>query len=126
MLWQIDVEKAKALSKLLPPVPLQDIDVNVLESPNWLSHVKLLRKGLKSDVPPTPAKFTSSDGKDKEKKKKKKKPKLPPNYEIDRQPDPERWLPKYERSGYRPKKTRKGRVDVGKGTQGADSATSAI
>jgi len=125
---QIDVEKAKSLSKLLPPVSPTDLDATVLESPNWLTHVKMLRKGIKNDAISTPAKsMPTADGKEKiVKKKKKKKAKLPANYEIDRQPDPERWLPKFERSGYRPKKTRKGRVDVGKGTQGADSATSAI
>jgi len=125
---QIDVEKAKNLSKLLPTVSPTNVDATVLESPNWLTHVKLLRKGIKNDAVATPAKSvpTAGDAKQKVIKKKKKKPKLPANYEISRQPDPERWLPKYERSGYRPKKTRKGRVDVGKGTQGADSATSAI
>jgi len=124
---QINVEKAKSLSKLLPPVSVTSLDATVLESPNWLTHVKMLRKGLKSDVASTPAKtVATTDGKEKIIKKKKKKAKLPANYDKDRVPDPERWLPKYERSGYRPKKTRKGRVDVGKGTQGADSATSAI
>lgn len=88
----------------------------------------MFRKGLKPDSAPTPAKYLSTDGKDKPKKSKskKKKAKIPANFDPDRQPDPERWLSKYERSGYRPKKTRKGRVDVGKGTQGADSTASAI
>jgi len=43
-------------------------------------------------------------------------------------PDPERWLPKRERSTYRPKKqqrdrrNRDARPDVGKGTQGTSAA----
>lgn len=54
-----------------------------------------------------------------EKKKKNRKKKiLPKNYNPNEQPDPERWLPRYERSTYRKKKDKKA---VGKGTQGAMS-----
>uniref|UniRef100_A0A6G3MJQ8 Signal recognition particle subunit SRP72 (Trinotate prediction) n=1 Tax=Henneguya salminicola TaxID=69463 RepID=A0A6G3MJQ8_HENSL len=37
-------------------------------------------------------------------KKKKRNPKLPTNYDPLILPNPERWLPKYERTGYKPKK----------------------
>jgi len=62
----------------------------------------------------------------KKKKKKKKKKPIPANYDPNRNPDPERWLPKYERSTYKAKKTRSKakNADVGKGTQGADTAAS--
>ena len=61
------------------------------------------------------------------KKKKKKKIRLPKHYNPNVAPDPERWLPRRERSTYRPKKVRDRRrrdqrADVGKGTQGTSAA----
>lgn len=52
----------------------------------------------------------------KRKQKRKRKTKLPPNADLSRPPDPERWLPKYERTAYR--KRRGVRRDVIKGSQG--------
>lgn len=104
----------------------------VLESPNWLSTIKQTKVKAKPDsVPSTPllSGRSTDSGEDKEVKKKKKgkcKSKMPKEIDPERVLDPERWLPKYERAGYRPKKQRRGKVDVGKGTQGADSATSAM
>lgn len=51
------------------------------------------------------------------KKKKKRKPLLPKNYDPSVPPDPERWLPKYERSSYKAKGKRK--QQLLKGPQGA-------
>lgn len=56
-------------------------------------------------------------------KKKKRKPKLPKNYEPGATPDPERWLPKHERTGYRKKKDRRVK-EVMKGSQGAATGAS--
>lgn len=62
------------------------------------------------------------------KAKKKRKIRLPKRYDPKVKPDPERWLPKRERSTYRPKKqqrdrrNRDARPDVGKGTQGTSAA----
>jgi signal recognition particle subunit SRP72 len=61
------------------------------------------------------------------KKKLKKRKKLPKRYDPKVTPDPERWLPRRERSTYRPKKQRDrryrdARPDVGKGTQGSSAA----
>ena len=58
---------------------------------------------------------------------KKRKKRLPKSYDSRVAPDPERWLPRRERSTYRPKKQRDrryrdGRSDVGKGTQGTSAA----
>merc|ERR1719312_1119444 len=55
----------------------------------------------------------------KKKKRKKKKGKLPKNYNPDVDPDPERWLPRWERSTFKHKKTKRGANTVGKGTQGS-------
>lgn len=70
-------------------------------------------------VPNTPTKETAIDTK-LDPKKKKKKNKLPKNYDPSIPADPERWLPRYERSNYRKKKDRRSK-EVGKGTQGAAS-----
>lgn len=100
----------------------------ILESPNWLANVKLAKRNrAENDSPSTPQVSSASNEAKKKKKKKKCKSKQPKECDPNRQPDSERWLPKYERTGYRPKKSRtRGKVDVGKGTQGADSAASAI
>ncbi|KAL6041869.1 Signal recognition particle core component [Balamuthia mandrillaris] len=50
------------------------------------------------------------------KKKKKKKIRYPKNYDPSVQPDPERWLPKHERSYY---KRRGKKNQIGRGPQGA-------
>ncbi|XP_067036524.1 signal recognition particle subunit SRP72-like [Acropora muricata] len=54
----------------------------------------------------------------KRRKRKRKRGKLPKNYNPDVDPDPERWIPKRERSYYKGKRQKKG-ASVGKGTQGA-------
>ena len=59
----------------------------------------------------------------KKKKIKKKKTKLPKNYVPGSTPDPERWLAKRDRSGYKRKEKRE-RLEkvISKGTQGAATA----
>lgn len=68
--------------------------------------------------------FFGSSGEDQVKKRirkhKKSKGKLPKNYDPNISPDPERWLPKYERTGYRKKRDRRAK-DVIKGSQGTAS-----
>ncbi|ODM98392.1 Signal recognition particle subunit SRP72 [Orchesella cincta] len=129
---QYDIKKAHKLSSQLPPVPPpEDLDLATLESPNWLSSIKMMKKSTKPDSVPATPQISAIAVSVTEPKKKKKKPKckskLPKTFDPERKPDSERWLPKYERTGYRPKKQRRGKdKDVGKGTQGADSATSAI
>lgn len=62
------------------------------------------------------------------KKKKKRKGKLPKPYESGVLPDPnpDRWLPKHERPGYRKKRVDRRFRDagIGKGTQGAATGAS--
>ena len=91
---------------------LASVDIEHLENKNWSLGVKYVKKS--KDTPKVGA---AGNEKTKTKKKKKNRKKiLPKNYDPNEQPDPERWLPKYERSNYRKKKDKKG---VGKGTQGA-------
>lgn len=61
----------------------------------------------------------SSDAAQKKSRKRKRKGKLPKNYDANVDPDPERWLPKHERSGFRKKRDRRNRDAAMKGTQGA-------
>nr|CAD2191526.1 unnamed protein product [Meloidogyne enterolobii] len=54
----------------------------------------------------------------------KRKRRLPANYDPAIQPDPERWLPRQERTAYRKKMHKKFKDrEIGKGTQGAAAAT---
>lgn len=56
----------------------------------------------------------------KQRHKRKRKAKLPKNLDPNAPPDPERWLPKWERSTYKKRKDKRQREkDVGRGTQGA-------
>lgn len=66
--------------------------------------------------------FTSKrlPGEKKEKvKRRKRKRILPKNYDPNVEPDPERWLPRWQRSTFKKKKDKRKDKDVGKGTQGA-------
>jgi len=118
---KFDVQKAEKLSHLLPPIQKPtDLDIEALESPNWQTHVKLMKKSVKDSTPPTTLEVTKSlplfSG---EKKRKRKKNKVPANYDAEKSANPERWLPLYERSGFKPLKVKKGRLEVGKGSQGS-------
>ena len=95
-----------SLQNELPSIEeiLSSVDIEHLENKNWSLGIKYVKKS--KDTPKVSEK----------KKRKNRKKILPKNYNPKEQPDPERWLPKYERSNYRKKKDKKG---VGKGTQGA-------
>ena len=56
----------------------------------------------------------------KKKKQRKRKGKLPKNCDPNGVADPERWLPKYERTGFRRKRDRRTNV-IMKGSQGMAS-----
>lgn len=62
------------------------------------------------------------------KKKRKRKRVLPKNYDATVDPDPERWLPRWQRSSAGRKKVdkRKAAQSVGKGTQGAACDPSSV
>lgn len=85
-----------------------------LESSNWLTTKRNVSAKTES-----PGSY-GSDSIEKKKKHKKRKGKLPKNYDASATPDPERWLPKYERTGFRKKRDRRAK-DVIKGSQGTAS-----
>jgi signal recognition particle subunit SRP72 len=91
-----------------------DLDVDELENSSWLSlGAKYTAKRSNK------AKEFADDGIAKKKQKKKRKPRLPKNFDPNVPPDPERWLPRYERSQFKRKKDKRAREkDVSRGTQG--------
>jgi signal recognition particle subunit SRP72 len=123
---KFDPKKAQSISKELPsPEELaQDVDVAALEASVSALGAKYIRKTTKveSGSNPTSPKSGAEDEIHK-KKKKKRKGKLPKNYDPKNEPDPERWLPRWERSYYRGRRKDK-KKDIGKGTQGAAATSS--
>ncbi|VVC45267.1 Tetratricopeptide repeat,Putative TPR-like repeat,Signal recognition particle, SRP72 [Cinara cedri] len=117
---QFDPEKAQQYSKELPPLDLQDTDIDSLENTNWMMGSKLIKKStLKPDT------AGSKSIVEEKKRKKKRKIILPKNFNPDIPPNPERWLPRHERTGYRKKKDRRNKeTGIGKGTQGASNTAS--
>ncbi|KAK7588106.1 hypothetical protein V9T40_005351 [Parthenolecanium corni] len=115
-----DVRKAAEYCEKLPPLKMDNVDVTALESISWNTS-----KQKKSKVLPSPGKSSGNDFVEKVGKKKKRKPRLPKVYDPNIPPDPERWLPKHERSNYKKRKDRRYRdTGIGKGTQGAASGSS--
>jgi signal recognition particle subunit SRP72 len=55
-----------------------------------------------------------------------KRRRLPANYDPEVAPDPERWLPRHERTAYKKRRMNKRQKEreIGKGTQGASSSAS--
>lgn len=130
---QFDPAVAQKRSQQLPPLEfdagVSALDVDALESATWALGLKHSRKGPPTGGPTSPGSTGSKklDEKKLNKKKPKKRKKLPKRYDPKVAPDPERWLPRRERSTYRPKKQRDrryrdARPDVGKGTQGSSAA----
>ncbi|XP_011019281.1 PREDICTED: signal recognition particle subunit SRP72 [Populus euphratica] len=111
---RVDVDKAEAYEKKLKPLPgLKGIDVDSLEKTSGAKHVE----GVSVVVT-----GAHEEGKkEKPKKKRKRKPRYPKGFDPANPgppPDPERWLPKRERSSYRPKRKDKRAAQV-RGSQGA-------
>ncbi|KAL5541509.1 hypothetical protein UlMin_009219 [Ulmus minor] len=112
----VDITKAEAYEKKLKPLPgLKGVDVDNLEKTSGAKHVE----GA-SHIRVTEA-YEEGKSKTKAKKKRKRKPKYPKGFDPANPgppPDPERWLPKRERSSYRPKRKDKRAAQV-RGSQGA-------
>ncbi|KAA8521616.1 hypothetical protein F0562_012289 [Nyssa sinensis] len=110
-----DIDKAEAYEKQLKPLPgLKAVDVDSLEKTSGAKHVE---NGPHVGITePYEAK-----SKEKAKKKRKRKPRYPKGFDPTNPgppPDPERWLPKRERSTYRPKRKDKRAAQI-RGSQGA-------
>ncbi|XP_028026411.1 signal recognition particle subunit SRP72 isoform X2 [Bombyx mandarina] len=112
-----DPPRARSLAEQLPPLDQLEtkIDIDALESSKWMMGAKVVKKTVQSKQEQSPGTPGSELGQ-KKKTKRKRNSKLPPNADLSKPPDPERWLPKYERTAYR--KRRGIRRDVIKGSQG--------
>ncbi|CAI0426091.1 unnamed protein product [Linum tenue] len=111
---RVDVEKAESYRKKLKPLPgLGGIDIESLEKTSGAKHV--------DGAPRQVAVEEGNKKEEKQKKKRKRKPRYPKGFDPANPgppPDPERWLPKRERSSYRPKRKDKRAAQV-RGSQGA-------
>ncbi|KAG6461098.1 hypothetical protein O3G_MSEX012419 [Manduca sexta] len=112
-----DPRRAAELAAGLPPIHEIEskIDIDALESSKWMMGAKVVKKTVQSKQEQSPG-TPGSELLQKKKQKRRRKTKLPPNADLSKPPDPERWLPKYERTAYR--KRRGVRRDVIKGSQG--------
>lgn len=115
-----DPAKAEQYEKQLPPLPgLSGLNVEALEKvAPWSLNTKRNR-GAEDGA----EKKAGEDKleKNKPKKKRKRKPLYPKGFDPANPgppPDPERWLPKRERSSFRPKKKDKRNVQI-RGSQGS-------
>ncbi|XP_058102156.1 uncharacterized protein LOC131246246 [Magnolia sinica] len=112
----VDVDKAEAYEKQLRKLPgLKEVNVESLERTSGAKHVDSVRVERVEEL--------REEGKEKAKarKKRKRKPRYPKGFDPANPgppPDPERWLPKRERSSYRPKRKDKRAAQV-RGSQGA-------
>jgi len=100
---KFDLKKAMEISKKLPDFVSKSVDVDALESSATMS-----RYGKKATIgspkPQTPEQVSEET---KKKRRKKRKKRLPKSFNPNVDPDPERWVPRRERTGYR--RTRKER-----------------
>ncbi|CAN6937651.1 unnamed protein product [Brassica oleracea] len=110
-LARVNVEKAETYEKQLKPLPgLKAVDVDNLEKTSGAKPMEGAASAMQEEVK-----------KEKAKKKRKRKPKYPKGFDPANPgppPDPERWLPRRERSSYRPKRKDKRAAQI-RGSQGA-------
>lgn len=118
---QFNPKKALEASKKLPALETMTTvsEIDSLEATNWMMSKSVKKTTTKLEQSPgTPG--SELIQKQKTKRLRKRKGKLPKNYDLSSGPDPERWLPKYERTGFRKKRDRRNK-DVIKGSQGMSS-----
>lgn len=116
-----DAKKAQEASKRLPALDsfTNNAEIDALEATNWMMSTKAAKKaGTSARGEQSPSTPGSEPQKVKKRTHRKRKPKLPKNYNPDVAPDPERWLPKYERSNYRRTKRDRRNKEQIKGSQG--------
>lgn len=122
-----NAERAEELSQRLPPLPAGALDDMTGEELEKLPPPKRRTTAARTRLSGAAAKANGTkaiaeNGGEEKKKKRKRKKRLPKNYDPDGPPpDPERWLPKTMRSGYK-KKKRRNEVNF-RGSQGADAAS---
>lgn len=105
--------------QLFPESMEVDVNVDELEDSDWILYGEKYRQKKEAKSPASPdAEIITRKLKN---AKRKRKVRLPKNYNPDVLPDPERWLPRQERSTYKRKRKNRER-EIGRGTQGSSSA----
>ncbi|KTW27913.1 uncharacterized protein T551_02880 [Pneumocystis jirovecii RU7] len=108
-----DISEALKYANKLPSPDLliQKMDANYLEKSGIINHLSKKRKTNQSEP---------------SLKQKKKKSKLPKNYDPNKQPDPERWIPKKLRSYYKPPKEKKKKSNRTQGELASENSSMTI
>ncbi|KAH8381801.1 hypothetical protein KR009_000273 [Drosophila setifemur] len=116
---QFQPKKALEISRKLPKLETLTTasEIDALEAANWVMSTKAAKKSANAKIEPSP----STPIEKRKSQNRKRKGKLPKNYNASVAPDPERWLPKYERTGFRKKRGGARGKDVIKGSQGMAS-----
>lgn len=121
---QYDRERAQEISRRLPALDTltNAAEIDALEATNWMMSTKAVRKtvavgGAKGEPSPGGSAGGAEALKARKRRVRKRKGALPKNYNLEVPADPERWLPKYERTGFRKRGGRRTK-DVIKGSQG--------
>lgn len=111
----VDVDKAESYAKRLKPLPgLGVVNVGNLEKTSGA-------KNAEGSHAVYPVEEVNVEAKKEKSKKRKRKPKYPKGFDPANPgppPDPERWLPRRERSSYKPRRKDK-RAAQARGSQGA-------
>lgn len=117
-----DPVKAQQTSKRLPALDsiTNSAEIDALEATNWMMNTKAAKKTTSTKADQSPSTPGSESQKIRKRRTRKRKGKLPKEYNPDVAPDAERWLPKYERTGYRRKRDKRSK-DIIKGSQGMSS-----
>ncbi|CAI5442781.1 unnamed protein product [Caenorhabditis angaria] len=118
---KVDPKKAEQLSNKIFPENMEvDINVDELEESDWILYGEKYRqkKEAKGEAAADDNEIITRKLKN---QRRKRKIRLPKNYNPDVLPDPERWLPRQERSTYKKKRKNRER-EIGRGTQGSSSA----
>jgi len=108
----------KLMEKLKPSGSEASVNADELEENDWVIYGQKYKKkeGTKKDEIEDTEIVTGKL----RKRKRKRKVILPKNYDPSIPPDPERWLPKSERTAFKKKLNKKFKdKDIGRGTQGA-------
>ncbi|KAH9299775.1 hypothetical protein KI387_031457, partial [Taxus chinensis] len=117
-----DPAKAEIYEKQLPPLPgLFSVDAIALEKTPGANPTTSIGKHLRAADVAKMSELGDDKNKVKLKRKRKRKPRYPKGFDQANPgppPDPERWLPKRERSSYRPKRKDRRAAQV-RGSQGA-------
>lgn len=139
-----NIAKAEKLAKNLAPIPelpggVQSVDAleglpqnnaTAVSTVSKVDSTATSQKQKKGGAVTSSDVISGSETAAAAKKKRKRKPRLPKNYNPEKKPDPERWLPKEQRRGFRAKKNKKkgnsaaqqGETSLAKGLPGARDA----